>query len=394
MQTLWQRVHTVVLGVPVFAKVMGIAFALTLLFGLVMHWEIARTRQRLIAAESTAHGGAEQDFIRQHVGLEAAILGRRLALVMAVTAGVGMAFAWWLARVLTRPLQEVVTGARSIEAGDLRSRVPVRAGDEIGELATAFNRMAAALEEKERGRQKLLRRAIEAGEEERQRLARELHDQTGQLLTALIAGLSALETRATDDSQRAALVRLRELAAQTLGDIHDISRALRPVALDDLGLVAALEKHCATVAERFGKPVEFHSDGWTGTERLPAEIEVALYRIIQEALTNAVRHADATRIQVLAQRKPGAVLVAVEDDGRGFDPVARGPNGDRLGLLGIEERAALLGGSACLESAPGGGTQLFVEIPANDNPHPDPLPANGRGEDKADSLSPVGGGEG
>jgi signal transduction histidine kinase len=353
-----------VLGVPVFAKVMGIALTLTVLFGFVMHWEISRTRERLMAAEASTHANnAAEGFMRQHVGVESAILSRRLALVMAVTAVVGLALAWWLARVLTRPLHEMVAGTQRIQAGDLRVRLPVRAGDEIGELATAFNNMAAALEEKERARQKLLRRAIEAGEEERQRLARELHDQTGQLLTALIAGLGALETRATDDRQRAALVSLRELAAQTLGDIHDISRALRPAALDDLGLVAALEKHCASVADRFGKPVEFHRDGWTGSERLPGEIEVALYRIIQEALTNAVRHADATRIQVLAQRKPGAVLVAVADDGRGFDPAARGLNSDRLGLLGIEERAALLGGSACLESAPGGGTQLFVEIP-------------------------------
>jgi signal transduction histidine kinase len=354
-----------VLGVPVFAKIMGIAFALTLLFGVVMQWEIARTRQRLVDAESLSHNiGPEKEFIRLHVGLEAAILGRRLAWVMAATAGVGMALAWWLARVLTRPLQEVVAGTHRIEQGDLRSRVPVRAGDEIGELATAFNKMAAALEQKELARQKLLRRAIEAGEEERKRLARELHDQTGQLLTALIAGLGALETRAAGQEQRAALVALRELAVQTLGEIHDVSLALRPAALDDLGLVAALEKHCATVAARFGKPVTFHNDGWEGRGRLAAEIEIALYRIAQEGLTNALRHAEATRIQLLVQRKPGGVLVAVEDDGRGFDPAARGLNGDRLGLLGIEERTALLGGHACLESSPGGGTQLYVEIPA------------------------------
>jgi signal transduction histidine kinase len=239
----------------------------------------------------------------------------------------------------------------------------VRAGDEIGELAVAFNNMAATLEEKEIVRQKLLRRAIEAGEEERQRLARELHDQTGQLLTALIAGLGALETRASDPGQRAALVSLRELAAQTLGDIHNVSRALRPAALDDLGLIAALEKHCLIVAEHFGKPVSFHHDGWDSDKRLPSEIEIAPYRIVQEALTNAVRHAAASRIQVLLQHKPAAVMVAIEDDGRGFDPGQRPTNGDKLGLLGIEERAALLGGHACLESTPGGGTQLFVEIP-------------------------------
>jgi signal transduction histidine kinase len=359
-----RRISRTVLGVPVFAKVMGIAFALTVLFGFVMQWEIARTRQRILQTELTAtHVGPEREFIREHVGIESEMLTHRLAWVMAVTAAVGMALAWWLARVLTRPLHELVAGTQRIQQGDLRSRVSVRAGDEIGELATAFNSMAVALEQKEAARQKLLRRAIEAGEEERKRLARELHDQTGQLLTALIAGIGALEARATDASQHAALVALRELAAQTLGDIHDVARALRPTALDDLGLVAALEKQCATATERFGKPVHFHGTGWDGAARLPAEIEVALYRIVQEALTNAVRHADARRIHVLLQRGDRSVLLLVEDDGRGFDSAARELNGDRLGLLGIEERAALLGGQACLESTPGGGTQLSVEIP-------------------------------
>jgi signal transduction histidine kinase len=354
-------------AVPVFAKVMGIAFFLTLMFGAVMHWEITRTRQRILDAEMTAiHHDAEQQFIREHVGLESELLARRLAQVMAVAAAAGMLLAWWLARILTRPLQEVVTGAKRIQEGDLTSRLPVRAEDEIGALAVAFNKMAATLQQKETARQKLLRRAIEAGEEERKRLARELHDQTAQMLTALIAGLGALEARATDAGQRAAIASLNELAAETLGDIHNVSLTLRPAALDDLGLVAALEKHCTTVSDRFGKPVHFQSDGWERIPRLSSEVEVTLYRIAQEALTNAVRHAEATRIHVFLQRDERSVLVMVEDDGRGFDTGARDFNGDKLGLLGIEERVALIGGHACLESTPGGGTQLSVEIPIND----------------------------
>lgn len=343
---------------------MGIAFGLTVLFGVVMYWEIVRARDRIAALPASTEvdaNGLERH--REQVGLEAALLGRRLAFVMALTAAVGMALAWWLARVLTHPLQELVAGARRIEAGDLRVRVPVRSEDEIGELATAFNRMATALEQKELARQKLLRQAITASEDERRRLARELHDETGQMLTALIAGLGALETQTTDAAQRRTFVELRELAAHTLDEIHDVARALRPAALDDLGLVAALEKHCATVAKRFGTQVEFHCEGWQGQDHLPRELETNLYRIVQEALTNAMRHADATRIQVYVQRQPDKVLVAVQDNGRGFDLTRRPLNGDKLGLLGIEERAALHGGSACLESTPGGGTKLFVEIP-------------------------------
>ncbi len=352
------------LAVPVFAKVMGIAFALTALFGLVMRWEIERTRERLLQTELRAgHAGVEQAFIREQIGLESEMLTRRLALVMVLTAACGMGLAWWLARVLTRPLQEVLLGTQRIEKGDLHTRIPVRAGDEIGELATAFNRMSAALEQKESARQGLLRRAIEAGEEERKRLARELHDHTGQMLTALIAGLGALEARATDAEQRATVVSLHQLAAQTLGDIHDVSRTLRPAALDDLGLIDALEKLCSMVAQRFGKQVNFDNEGWADEQRLPAELEVALYRIVQEALTNAVRHANARRIQVFLQLQGGAVLVMVEDDGHGFALATRQLDADKFGLLGIEERAALFGGHACLESTPGGGTQLSVSIP-------------------------------
>lgn len=361
---LWQRIADRLLGVPVFSKVMGIAFALTLLFGFVLHWEIVRTQQRIIASEfASEHSTLEEEFIREHVGLETEILGRRLAQVMAIVAAVGMALAWWLARVLTRPLQEVVAGARRIEEGDLRSRLSVRARDEIGEMATAFNNMAAALEQKEIVRQNLLRRVIEVGEEERRHLSRELHDHTGQLLTALIAGLGALETRATDPNQHARLVSLRELAARTLGDIHDIARALRPAALDDLGLVAALEKYCATVAERFGKPIGFQHGGWEDSPRLPSEIEVALYRIAQEALTNAIRHAGASSIHMLIRRGAATVSVTIEDDGCGFDASLQHPVGDKLGLIGVWERAALLGGRARIETSPGGGTRLLVEIP-------------------------------
>jgi signal transduction histidine kinase len=293
-------------------------------------------------------------------------LTRRLARVTAVIAALGMLAAWWLTRIFSRPIGELISVARAVQQGDFGARAIVRAGDEVGELAVAFNEMTAALQQKEAIRQKLLRRVIEAGEEERKRLARELHDQTGQLLTSLIAGLGALEAGAPDELWQGKLRELRALAAQTLSEVHDVALALRPSVLDDAGLVAALKKHCENFARHFNVELDCQAVGLNEACRLPPEHELTLYRIVQEAITNAVRHGGATAVHVLLQRKDSAVLAVIEDNGKGFDVTSwrTGALGaDRLGLLGIEERAALLGGTLRVESRPGAGTSLFVEIP-------------------------------
>lgn len=319
-----------------------------------------------------AAGTVRVGMSEHRVAFEVGWLTRRLARVTAVIALLGMLAAWWLTRIFSRPINELVHITHAVEQGDFNARAPVRAADEVGDLARAFNEMTGALAQKEAIRQKLLRQVIEAGEDERKRVSRELHDQIGQTLTSLIAGLTALETCAPQPACGDKLVQLRALAVQALGDLHDVSVALRPSALDDLGLVAALQKHGETFAKRFGIAVECEAIGLNGGRRLPVEIETALYRIVQEALTNAVRHGQARSIAVLLQRKDGHVLAVIEDDGEGFDATdwrARCLAGNHLGLLGIEERAALVGGTLRVESAPGSGTSLFVEIPLRKEAH-------------------------
>ncbi len=291
-----------------------------------------------------------------HVSYEIGWLTRRLARTTAVIAALGMLAAWWLTRLFTRPIRELVAATHAVTHGDLSARAPVRANDEVGDLAVAFNEMAATLAQKEEARQKLLRQVIAAGEQERKRVARELHDQTGQALTSLIAGLSSLEKSCPK------AVEMRALAEKTLAEVHDLSVALRPAVLDDLGMLPAIRKHCETVAAQFGVEVDCQAVGLDDRQRLPVEIEQALYRITQEALTNALRHGEATRISVLLQRRDHAVLAVIEDNGRGFD-AAHWRQTDRLGLLGIQERAALLGGTLRVQSRPGAGTTLFVELP-------------------------------
>jgi len=203
-----------------------------------------------------------------------------------------------------------------------------------------------------------LRRVVAGQELERRRLARELHDETGQALTSILLGLKALEEADSEADVRAAGAELRELIVATLQDVRDLAVQLRPKALDDFGLVAAVERLARTISEATGITVDVESG--LGADRLPEEVETTLYRIVQEALTNVVKHAQAQNVTVLLIRRDGRMTAMVEDDGRGFRP--DDPVGDGHGLLGIRERVALLDGRLTLESSPGAGTTLVAEV--------------------------------
>ena len=236
----------------------------------------------------------------------------------------------------------------------------VRFTDTDLRLAETFaTRAALAVDLSQRIAQDALRRVVEAQELERRRLARELHDETGQALTSILLGLKALEERTGDEASRAATQELRELVVSTLQDVRRLAVELRPTALDDFGLVAALERLTASFAEQTGISVDFETA--LADERLPEEVETALYRIVQESLTNVVKHARARRVSILLARKEGSVKAVVEDDGRGFDPAEQA--GDGFGLVGMSERLALLGGRLEVESDADAGTTIAAEVP-------------------------------
>jgi signal transduction histidine kinase len=200
-----------------------------------------------------------------------------------------------------------------------------------------------------------LRRVVAGQEVERRRLARELHDETGQALTSILLGLRALEEANSDVE----VDDLRELVVATLQDVRRLAVQLRPKALDDFGLVPALERLVQTFSESSGISVELEAQ--IGEERLPSDVETTVYRIVQEALTNVVKHAEASRVSILLVRRDSTVTAVVEDDGRGFDPESAGE--DSLGLEGMRERVELHGGRLTVETAPGSGTTLRVEVP-------------------------------
>ena len=219
-------------------------------------------------------------------------------------------------------------------------------------------RAAVAVDLSQRVARDTLRRVLDAQELERRRLALELHDETGQALTSILLGLTAVRDAPDAEAARAAEADLRELVVSALQNVRSLAVELRPSTLDDFGLVPALERLGSNLAERSGLDV---SVDVSLPDRLAPDAETTLYRFVQEALTNVVKHADAKHVHVVLSRREGGVNALVEDDGKGFEP--RHARSDGLGLVGMRERLALLGGTLAIESKPGGGTSLLAFVP-------------------------------
>ncbi len=271
------------------------------------------------------------------------------------------------------PLQSKnkVLGVMNIASHTLRQFSPqdVKFLSSIGnQIAVAIEnaRLYNELQRKEEIRGELLRQIITTQEEERKRIARGLHDETSQALTSLAVNLeTVIDALPLDaDQVKAKLKGIQSLAISTLDEIHKVIYELRPTLLDDLGLIAAVQWHAENCLEAAGVKVHLETEGVE--RRLPLEIETALFRIIQEATTNVVRHAEAESTSISLEFKETSVAVLIEDDGRGFNPnevVISRDSGRGLGLLSMKERAEFFGGVLSIKSQPGLGTQISVEIP-------------------------------
>jgi signal transduction histidine kinase len=217
--------------------------------------------------------------------------------------------------------------------------------------------------------QSLSRRLVEAQESERRHIARELHDEAGQALVSLRYGLRLLEREIDEGGSVTRRVAALVQTTDTVMDgLRRLAADLRPVALDHLGLEAALREYSRSASGNFGIAVRFKARGFT-SGRLPPVMETSLYRVVQEAITNVVRHGHATRVDLLAELRGDRVMLMVEDDGVGFEP-GQMLLGDHFGLLGMRERAEALGGTLTVESSPGVGTTIVVDVPRI-NPHPE-----------------------
>jgi signal transduction histidine kinase len=245
-------------------------------------------------------------------------------------------------------------------AGDEQRFLTVsRAASVAVQNALAYRKLVEA----EVVHRELLERIISAQEEERRRISRELHDELGQWMTSLTIRLRSAQEARTRSEMRLLIEELRSDTARTLGKTREVARGLRSNVLDDLGLDAALNLYAADFTRTHGIQVDVHVTGLDGG-RLPQPVETTLYRIAQESLTNAARHAGARTVSVLVQSQPSETRLVVEDDGKGFDSdaVLDAPH-SHLGIHGMRERAELLNGRLWVESSPGKGTAVCVAIP-------------------------------
>ncbi len=298
-------------------------------------------------------------------------LTQRILLTTGLVALVGILAAILLTWILTRPVLELIKTTEAVGAGDLSARAPHLADDEIGDLADAFNRMVEDLEvsqqtlrEKEMARARLLEKLITVQEEERKRIARELHDGIGQALISLMVNMK-VATQITEPQQRLSRnSELRRAVAEILEQVRLLSRELRPSALDDLGLEAALKVFIEEFTVLFPHiTVDLHCEM---PKRPSPAMELTLYRIIQEAMLNAARHSGGDAIGVLVYQRQGHLYAIVEDNGHGFDVEAALHSGRSMGLHAMQERAELVGGQVTLESGDE-GVSVYIDIPLEES---------------------------
>jgi signal transduction histidine kinase len=304
------------------------------------------------------------------------------------------AFAWGAARSVTQPVAVLTREAERIAGGELTAAIPALGSDEVGQLGASLERMRSSLrqmvdrvervneelerrvtertraleeanvrlKEREIARGEVLRKVITAQEDERKRIARELHDETTQSLAVLLMGLEAAG-EALRGGKTPRLDEVKTVAVRTLEDVHRLILDLRPSVLDDLGLLSAIRWYADRALESRG--ISVRCEFGELDRRVPAEMETGLFRICQEAMSNVARHSQATAVLVQVGIEGDVIQVEIEDDGKGFDlEAAQRREGRRpWGLLGIRERADILGGTATVESAPGQGTRVLVHIP-------------------------------
>lgn len=283
---------------------------------------------------------------------------------------------FWIVGAALNPLRDLGRLAKRLQSGD--PAVELKNPDPYTtRMAGTLRSLFLQLEERNRELHALSQRAINAQEEERRAIAQSLHDDTGQALSMLIIHLDRIGERIQPDKTdlKKQVIDARELAANSLTELRRILSGLRPAILDDLGLVPAIRWFARSNLEKGGIRVIIKAPG-VPLELSPA-ITTTLFRIVQEAVNNIVRHAGARSVTIVLQLNGDIVQLQVEDDGRGFDPGNASRDAvelQRLGLPGIRERAELLGGNFQIESAPEKGTRLQVSIPlggtGGENPHP------------------------
>lgn len=332
------------------------------------------------AAPVFKEGGAE---VRVGMGYESvgsfmADVSSQLLVIVGLVLAMAMAVSYAIVRVTLRPVKDLVGLTERVSEGELGERAHEYNRDEIGRLAESFNRMlddlqvaeaerndyVGELADKERILGLLLQKVINAQEDERKRIARELHDETSHSLTAMLIELQELKRDGllTADQEDHATA-LKSLIDQALKDINQLAWNLRPSVLDKFGLRVSLERYVEEIEAHHSLSVDLVVQGDTAS--LPPDVEITIYRLVQEAVTNVVKYARACELGIMLVVNTSFVSVVVEDDGIGFDvdAITKRRPGEHLGLLGMDERVSILGGTLDIESCVGGGTTIIAKVP-------------------------------
>lgn len=288
-------------------------------------------------------------------------------------AGVGLLISFlvnnWVLKRTLLPLDRLQEGVDAVRQGrqDVQVHCDGPSDERFDRLIETFNQMIVQQAEDAQRLHQLSHRILQAQEDERQRVARELHDEAAQALTSLLVHLRLLERAYTPEQAQERVAELRQLTAQALEEVRRVALDLRPKILDDLGLVAALGWRVDELNTTGDMQASLSVEGIHG--RLPRTLELVLYRVVQEALNNVARHSQATRVEVRLSQQGQTLRLEVTDNGRGFDPAflgQRGNGGRGLGLLGMSERLSMVHGSIDWVSAPGQGTRLVAQVPVTE----------------------------
>jgi signal transduction histidine kinase len=323
-------------------------------------------------------GTIELGVLDQIVTRELETLSRTVLWALLLCATIGICLAMLLTGIMTRPIFHLVQSANRIREGKFETRACVFSNDEIGRLAVAFNQMAEGLmqyrqevQAKEKAHLSLIERTVQVQEDERKSISRELHDHFGQSLLALALKVQSGCKYSSGKCQfmecpDSMCSDIKNTIHQIIGEVHRLAWGMRPSILDDYGLDSALARHIEELSKTAGLEIDYQFTSPDGSKRLPSRIEVTLFRIAQEALTNVIRHSEASHASVILLRQIGNITMLVEDDGKGFSGALQGKSDQHLGLMGMKERANLLGGSFVIESVLGEGTTIRVIIPLNE----------------------------
>ena len=282
-----------------------------------------------------------------------------LGLALAASLSVNLALVY----VALRPLSDLELTATRLSAGDMNARVPrsVLADRDMARVGTTLNALLDQLTEDRALERRLAAQVISAQDEERARIARELHDSTAQTLTAILLQLGAAARESTSEPLSARIATIRELAAVAIEEVRSMSHTMHPRVLDDLGLAAALEWLARQAREQ--GPMQVDVDACEVDVAIPAPVAAALYRVAQEALRNAARHANASRVDITLRQDGRQAMLEIKDDGVGFDVAQAEKRRPGMGLFSMRERVGLVNGRLAVTSARGRGTSVIATVP-------------------------------